>query len=68
MIWSAIMLFMIGQALNMGTGYWVIWGIWIFIKILGVLVKAIGKNEEDKLEKLIEETLEEIKQDLKKEK
>lgn len=68
MIWLAIMLFMIGQALNMGTGYWVIWGIWIFIKILGVLVKAVGKNEEDKLEKLIEETLEEIKQDLKKEK
>lgn len=68
MIWLAIMLFMIGQALNMGTGYWVIWGIWIFIKVLGVLVKAVGKNEEDKLEKLIEETLEEIKQDLKKEK
>ena len=59
---------MIGQALNMGTGYWVIWGIWIFTKVLGVLVKAVGKNEEDKLEKLIEETLEEIKQDLKKEK
>ncbi len=68
MIWLAIMLFMIGQALNMGTGYWVIWGIWIFTKVLGVLVKAVGKNEEDKLEKLIEETLEEIKQDLKKEK
>ncbi len=68
MIWLAIMLFMIGQALNMGTGYWVIWGIWIFIKVLGVLVKAVGKNKEDKLEKLIEETLEEIKQDLKKEK
>lgn len=68
MIWLAIMLFMIGQVLNMGTGYWVIWGIWIFIKVLGVLAKAIGKNEEDKLEKLIEETLEEIKEDLKKEK
>lgn len=68
MIWLAIMLFMIGQALNMGTGYWVIWGILIFIKVLGVFVNAVGKNEVDKLEKLIEETLEEVKEDLKKEK
>ena len=68
MIWLAILLFMIGQALNMGTGYWVSWGIWIFINVLNALVKVVGENKKDKLEELIQETLKEVKEELEREK
>ena len=68
MIWLAILLFMIGQALNMGTGFWVIWGIWIFINVLNALVKVVGENKKDKLEELIQETLKEVKEELEREK
>lgn len=46
MIFLAIMLFMIGQALNMGTSYWVIWGIYVFCQVLFGMIKVL-KNLSD---------------------
>ena len=48
MIWLVIMLFMIGQALNMGTAYWVIWGIYIFCQVVSATVEVCKKILKEK--------------------
>ena len=57
MIFLAIMLFMIGQVLNMGTGYWVIWGIWLFFKII---FNAIENKEPSYYEKRLADKTDEL--------
>ena len=53
MIWLAIMLFIIGQALNMGTAYWIIWGLFVGCRIIGIVFS-------DKLSKIEEKVADEL--------
>lgn len=46
MIWITLILFMIGQKLDMSTAYWVIWGIYIFFSTISATVDAIKKVKE----------------------
>lgn len=51
MIFLAIMLFIIGQTLNMGTTYWVILGTYVFWRILfGTIEVLIDLSDEFKEE------------------
>ncbi len=59
MIWLAIMLFMIGQALNMGTAYWIIWGLFIFFKLCFIIRDIIHK-EPDYLEKRVADKMDKV--------
>lgn len=66
MIFLATMLFMIGQVLNMGTSYWVIWGIWFFIKTIKVLLEVANKQPsylEKRVADKIDQVLDEIKEE-----
>lgn len=57
MIWLAIMLFMIGQVLNMTTAYWIMWGLFIFFKLTFNMIDILKKNknkEPSYLEKRLE--------------
>lgn len=74
MIFLAIMLFMIGQALNMGTGYWVILVIWLFFKIIfnvnvidnkepNYLEKRIADKIDQVIDEIVEDEIEEAKED-----
>jgi len=36
MIWLSIMLFVIGQVLNMSVFYWIIWGLYVFFQIIKI--------------------------------
>ncbi len=63
MIFIAIMLFMIGQALNMGTSYWVIWAIWLFVKTIIVTLDVVKKqrnSEPSYLEKRVADKIDNI--------
>lgn len=66
MIFLAIMLFMVGQALNMGTAYWVIWGIWIFVAIIKTMLEVVNKQPsylEKRVADKIDQVLDEIKEE-----
>ena len=64
MIWLAIMLFMIGQVLNMGTAYWIIWGLFVGCRIIGIVFSdKLSKIEEkvaDELVNILDEHKEEM--------
>lgn len=63
MIFLAIMLFMIGQALNMGTAYWIIFGIWLFFKILFIKFDKQPSYLEKRIADKIDKVLDEIKEE-----
>lgn len=46
MIWIVIMLFMIGQKLDMSTAYWIMWGLYIFCSTIISLISTIEKIKE----------------------
>lgn len=46
MIWITIMLFMIGQNLNMPTAYWIMWGLYIFCHTITSLISTIKTVKE----------------------
>lgn len=63
MIFLVIMLFMIGQALNMGTAYWIIFGVWIFFKILFTKFDKEPSYIEKRIADKIDNILDEIEED-----